>query len=269
MGWGTDPMEIQGNTGGVGNPYTGYDIYRGEDEDRELVMSMQNPGSVDLSKANPALYAEMQRTNALRRQFDPFLQDAMDPNRYNARRDEAGQRMTTGMENYYARMGLSGSSAESSDLMEGHRQNNIAWEDRRLGEAMQIGGFMHGLDADYTKSLLVGQAGYGAFQGQMLDMYKAQMDSEAAAAAANAQLWGTVLGAAGTIGGAALGGPAGGAIGGQTGNIAGKGMAAGPNSNAAAAAAFRTSGPTGGAPYVDPYGSGSYASGYLNPYTYP
>jgi hypothetical protein len=192
-------------------------------------ISLKNPGQIDLQQANPDLWAQLERMKGLQGQFSQFSSQYLDPNRYASRRSDAMMRADVGAQNRAARMGLAGSSAAFGASDEAVRQAGFSWDDREMNDNLRATQMEQMLNGDVTKTIMGGQAAYGAFQQQYVDLAMGAEAQNAQASSQNASMWGGILSAIGTIGGAAagfaVGGPAGayagGAAGGALGHAAG------------------------------------------------
>jgi hypothetical protein len=209
-------------------------------------VKVYNPGSMDPKDQNPYAYEQQQYLMNMRDQFQANSMNAMDPNRYQMRRDDMMARNQAAISNRFASMGLAGSSTAVGAQGESDRQTGFAWDDRQMNDMMKSMQMQQGLTDNITKDIYQAQGQFGQYQDQMVQAQLQQQQQQN-------QMWGSVLGAAGTIGGALIAGPAGAAAGGAlTGMVSGGG------------------GVTGQAPAGWSVGNanGMYDYGYGNPQNY-
>jgi hypothetical protein len=224
-------------------------------------IQVQNPGNVDPRLSNPYVGAQMDYLTGMRDQFDASSMNAMDPYKYNLRRDDSMARSDVATSNRYAQMGLAGSSLAANASLEGRRQLGFAWDDRQLGDMQKSMAIRQGLTDDISKNIFGIQGQFGQYQDQMVQQKIAQQNAEN-------QMWGSVMQLGGTIGGALLAGPAGAVAGGALAGSAGGGGSSIPYASSTYgsdmySAAERTYGPySGPSPYgyvyQDPSIGGSY-----------
>lgn len=215
-------------------------------------ISMQNPGNIDLSKANPQAYSQMQYLQNLRGQFANSSMNAMDPAKYDMRRNDSMARNDVATQNRFANMGMAGSSMAVGAAQEGERQTGFAWDDRQMSDMSKSIGIQQGLTDDMTGDIFKIQGQFGDYQTQMMNAQIAQQNAQN-------EMWGNVMKTGGMIAGAAIAGPAGSQVGGMAGGMAAPGQTA----PLAAGGYYATDSGSG-----IPYGNPNYATdlyGYGNP----
>jgi hypothetical protein len=187
-------------------------------------VSLQNPGHVDLHQTNPELASQIDMMKGYQKSSQPMLEQYFDPTRLAGRRDDMIQRQNTTLQNQYARMGLSGSSAAAGALGEADRQIDFGFQDRQLRELQSALGIEQGLSSGIVHDTMAGQSQYSSYQSQILQTLLAMRGQDAQAQQANGQMIGSGIGALGTIAGAAVAGPVGAGVGGALGGMAKSGM---------------------------------------------
>jgi hypothetical protein len=200
---------------------TGHHIQVGAPGDGGMGFDLMNPGQIDLSKSNPALWAEIQHEMDLRQKFGGSVDQIMDPGLWDRRREEYAARAETGAINRYDRAGLGGSSAALSGASEAVRQSNMGMEDRRLADMAKAENLDNLLSGQIRSSIMAGQAQYAGFQDEYLNAMLGLEGQKQAKDAANAQIWSSIISGVGAFGGAIAGGPAGAVAGSQIGKGAG------------------------------------------------
>jgi len=146
--------------------------------------------------------------NQRRGEYDQWAGQFTDPTRYANLSSEYQQNAYTRAADQYASAGLAGSSAAIGGATEAGRKVSMDMLNRQLSDRSQI---------ESTR------LGYTA---QLQNAGTAQMNAEIAKSNADNQMLGSILGAAGTVGGAILGGAPGAAVGGKIGAGAGGGQSA-------------------------------------------
>lgn len=182
-------------------------------------VSIENPGTVDLSKSNPEAYAQMKYLRDMRDNFDISSMNAMDPAKYNARRDDSMARNETAIQNRFAGMGLAGSSLAMGAAAESDRQNGFAWDDRMMSDMGKSIAIKQGLTGDITGDIFKIQGQFGDYQTQKTNAEIAQQNAEN-------EMWGNIMKLGGTLGGAAIAGPVGAGAGGAAAGAAAPGQTA-------------------------------------------
>lgn len=144
-----------------------------------------NPGQLDLSQTNPALYEEIQQLKNLRagaKNYGP----------------EAQQRAYQQALNLAAAQGLAGSSAGMGAATDAYRRTGIDWElnsmDRMANLATQI-----------ANMSLIGQNQYSGFQNTAYNAYSGNLGADAADRAQQRQYLMEFIGMAPLVGRAASG----------------------------------------------------------------
>lgn len=200
-------IKATGSNNGAPTPYGAmpeeWDFALG-DPDNPYHLYLKNPGMLDLAKANPELYRGI---NDLRGYGDRLngmydeLKGMYDPELYGARRDEMLQRQSTLLGNRFSQLGLSGSSAEAGALMEGSRQVDMNWEDRRLNDYLNYMRARQGLTQQsmglaqqIQNAVLAGQNQQGNFQQQYLDTYADIINAGQAKDASDNSFWSSIIG---------------------------------------------------------------------------
>lgn len=182
-------------------------------------IQVQNPGNIDLKASNPQAYAQMQYLQNMRDQFQNSSMNAMDPYKYDMRRNDSINRNQTAIQNRFANMGFAGSSMSVGAASEGARQTGFAWDDRQMSDMSKSIAVQQGLTDDMTGDIFKIQNQFGDYQTQMTNAQIAQQNQEN-------EMWGNIMKAGGMIGGAALAGPVGAQAGGAAGGMAAPGQSA-------------------------------------------
>jgi hypothetical protein len=185
----------------------------GGDDDE---ITYYNPGGINIANENPDMYREITNLQGLREDFRKDSIYSLDPNRYNERMIDSGNRASVGVQNQMASYGMAGSSAAVGAGSEARRQNEFAWDDRRLNDKIKAMQLEATLSGQISGNIM-------GVQNQFGNTQNAVIQAQQAAAAQEAAMWGQIIGAVGTVGGAMLGGPAGAMIGGSLGGLAGGG----------------------------------------------
>lgn len=182
----------------------------------------------NLERDNPELFQELEQLRGLRTKAQQSFQQLgiFDPARFDQRISEGQSRVTAGVQDQLSALGLAGSSVATGQIGEARRGVETAFRDRQLAETLQA------LQAEASLGQLTFQGLQSAQQQELakrfgiLGILTGQQQSAAGALAAqeaaNAGLLGSIFGALGTIGGAAIGGPAGAAVGGAAGSNVGR-----------------------------------------------
>lgn len=164
---------------------------------------LQDPGLIDLAKANPELYKELQYSRGRRDNFDNFAQQYTDPARYEQLRQLQRERAMVSNTNQFANIGLAGSSAAIGAGNEAASRVDMAMIDRQLADRMRIEQMDALLSGQVRGGISGIQNSFAQFQTQRMNAYLGKQQIDQADRAA-------ILGAAGSIGGAVLGGGMGG-----------------------------------------------------------
>lgn len=212
-------------------------------------ITYENPGTIDLQRENPALYAELQNLQELRGQFRADSSYALDPARYDARMRDSMATNQTAMQNRFANMGLAGSSTAMGAMNESDRLTQFAWDDRRLNDMM---------NAMKMEAALSGQIGgnINAIQGQFANTQNNILGLQQQANAQEQQMWSTLATVGGGIAGTLLAPGVGTAVGAGLGGQVGGAMASPSlSSNYSVGSA---NGMYGGSTYPSYYGFGGY-----------
>lgn len=199
-------------TSSPGTPISGINIGYGSSS-----FPMYDPGMMNPASLNPYAAGYLNNNQSLMSQVQGSM---LNPQQYQQLQGTQQQNLTTSLNNQYAAMGLSGSSAEMGGVAQAINQNQMSWLNRQQSDAQKYAGTMTGLNQQGYGDLMGIQSQYGQFQdvyGQDivgLEGLNQQQD------AGNNQMWGQIAGGALAAGGTIAGGYAGG---GDTNNFYGGG----------------------------------------------
>jgi hypothetical protein len=197
---------------GIGPGYGGYGIVH----DNQY-LPLYNPGGLDPSRINPALYEQIQYLQNLRGDVSSFF----DPALLAQRRQLDLQRGDTAAQNRFAQYGLSGSSAEFGARGDVQMNTDLNYRSQEAMQRLQAAQMEAQLTGQIGQGINTIQQGYSQFQNQYLNTVLGFNNADAQAQAANNQMIGQGIGALGSIAGFALAGPAGAAGGAALGKVAG------------------------------------------------
>lgn len=181
-------------------------------------IQVHNPGTIDLQKANPEAYKELEYLRNNRTEFDRNAMRLTDEGTYQGWKDDAMSRSDVMMQNRYAQMGLAGSSLAMGSSAEAGRRLDMQYDQARLNDLMKVSQMQN------SYSNQINQGVYG-IQGQFSGYQDQQIQQQIAKQNADNQMWQGIMQLGGTAAGFALGGPPGAAAGSQLGSVAGQGVA--------------------------------------------
>lgn len=201
-GFGAYSNLAQANGAGMGGEVTGGMLnYGGAD------IQLQHPGLVDPLAVNPYANQYLQHTNDLYSMFsNSAAGGAFNPSFYNQMMQNQQNQMTTGLGNQYARMGLSGSSAEMGGMANAIQSNQMNWMNRQQSDQMRA---MQGLQSlnntGYQQTMGI-QNQYGDFQDAYSQDIMSLLGINQSDINSNNQLEGQIIGSIIGAGGMAAGG---------------------------------------------------------------
>lgn len=170
-------------------------------------MNVQNPYMLSPGDLNPAASGYLDNVKNLYSQFsNSAAGGAFNPSFYdNMKQTQEGQ-ITSSLDNQYAKMGLSGSSAEMGGLNQAIQSNQMNWLNRQQGDQMKAMQGLEGLNQQGYGMTTGMQNEYGdfesAFNQSIANLLGVQQQQQASNNASLGGIIGSGLGAAGT----ALGG---------------------------------------------------------------
>lgn len=183
-----------------------------------MSVPLKNPGMMDPNSINPYASQYLQNNQDLMAQVHNSV---LSPSQYGQLQNTQQANLTTSMDNQYARMGLSGSSAEMGGVAQAINQNSMNWMNRQQSDMSNYAHMYSSLNQQGYGDVMGLQNQYGNFQdvyGQ--DMFSLmginQQDN-----ASNNQMWGNII----SSGLSAVGSIAGGS-GGKSAGSTGAGAAA-------------------------------------------
>lgn len=165
--------------------------------------NLMNPGAVDPSSANPYAAQTLASLHGLQGDQQQILNDAFDPNHYNALKSNAITGQTTGIDNSYAKMGLAGSSANLGADQSAINQTNMQFYNRQMGDQQHAIQGMQGLDQTAFGDTMGIQSQYSGYQNNMMQMLMGLQNSSNQQANAENQMYGSIIG--GGLGAAGMG----------------------------------------------------------------
>ncbi len=184
--WGADPNKFSNSQGG--NPYsTSTTIPYSSDH---TPLSINSPGSIDPSQVNPYAAQYLQNNQNMYNQFSQSAAGgAFNPAFYKGMQDTSQANLTTSLSNQYARMGLSGSSAEMGGESNAIQQNQMSWLNRQQSDQSRAMQGMEGLNNQGYSETMGLQSEWAAYQQEVnqdeLSLYGVQQQQSAA----NNQMW--------------------------------------------------------------------------------
>lgn len=221
QGYGANPSLFNG----APNPY-GISTNIAYDNGQDL--SITSPGSINPSQTNPYAAGYLQNNQNLYSQFSQSAAGgAFNPSFYQGMQNTSQANLTTSLGNQYARMGLSGSSAEMGGMSNAIQQNQMSWLNREQSDQTRAMQGLEGLNNQGYSETMGLQNQYSGYQNEVnqdqLGLYGVQQQQQAA----NNSLLGGIASAGIGAAGFLLGGPAGGMFGAQMGSSFGGGGSVG------------------------------------------
>lgn len=169
--------------------------------------NLKAPGSINPLTTNPYMGSQITDMTNLRGMYhDSIMNNYMNPAFYNQMRDQSGDRLTSGINNQYARMGLSGSSANAGAVTQGLIGNDQQWRERQLSDQMRAMQGESMLDNNINSMIGGIQNQYGDWQNQIVQTMMGIKNSQNAQDASQNAMWGQIIGGVAGGGGAAAGG---------------------------------------------------------------
>ncbi len=161
-----------------------------------------NPGTINLKDTNPEAFKEVDFLRNLREQYKGDVMNALNPGNYSERAGHDIINAQTRIQNQYAQAGLANSSASFGAQNEAVNSINRSYDEQRVNDLLR---------SLQTEAALSGQISNGIYgiQNQFSNTQNQYNQAIQQDNANQAALWGSIIGAAGTVAGAAVGGPAG------------------------------------------------------------
>ena len=171
--------------GSVNNPVSGVNMNFGGQS-----LGLNDPGMMNPGQLNPYAQQYMQNNQNLMSQMQGSM---LNPQQYAQLQGTQQQNLTTSLDNQYAAMGLSGSSAEMGGVAQAVNQNQMSWLNRQQGDERNYASAMSGLNQQGYGDLMGIQNQYGNFQDaysqDVVGLYGIQQGAQAA----NNQMWGQMV----------------------------------------------------------------------------
>lgn len=169
--------------------------------------NMKAPGSIDPMTANPYIGSQISDMQNLRGEFGQSVtNNYMNPAFYDQMKAQSGDQLTSRVNNQYARMGLSGSSANAGSVTQGLISNDQQWRERQLSDQLRAMQGQSMLDNNINSMISGVQNQYGGWQNSIVEQMMGIKNSQNQQSAANDQLWGSIIGGTLQGGGSAAGG---------------------------------------------------------------
>lgn len=120
---------------------------------------------------------------------------AFNPHFYDTMKAQSQAHGTTSLENEYAKMGLSGSSAEMGGLNQSIQGNQMSWLNREQSDQMKAMQGMEGINAQGYGQTMGIQNGYNDFEGSYNQSLASLLGVKTGQEDSNNQMWGNMIGA--------------------------------------------------------------------------
>lgn len=145
------------------------------------------PGMLSPDALNPFASQPLQQLSGLQSGYQQMASEAFNPTYYDPLKNNIEQRQDTSLNNQYAKMGLSGSSANLGAIGDSNRQTELSFYNRQLGDQAKVLAGSQGLEQNMYSDMMGIQGQYDAFQNHKLDAYVNYNNGTAMASAQNAQ----------------------------------------------------------------------------------
>lgn len=183
----------------IDDPMKGGSMYYGG-----ATINMNDPANFSPDMLNKSASPYISDINNLKSQFENSAAgSAFNPEFYKGMMDTSSANLESHLNNQYAAMGLSGSSAEAGAMSNALTNNQMSWMNRQQGDQLKAMSGIEGLDQTGLKDTMGVQAQYGEFQDAYNQSIANLLGLQNQAQASSNQETGQIIAGAGQMGASA------------------------------------------------------------------